>query len=456
MPCQRQLHVDAARRAKVNSSSALIFRLSKPSVLGATGRPAFAPNSKGRRHFTTPRSGPILGLGRVLRGPSGNRYRDTNPRISLNCHVMTDTPQPRHWEQLAKELGAEIGPAKAPPKPAPAPTAPPRRTADAPRSAQRPAADWSQLASELGATPVAPPPRRTEKPAATAALPPAALPPAPATRQTFREEPRRDVPPAPRPPQYRPEPPRPAHFESDEFDEAEEMPRSFVADEIEETIDFADRSTDAEVAASESAEGERTPGRRRRRRRRGRGKSGDRPPAPAREPAPREPAVWDVESRTDDESIDEPGDEPDDVELLSRPSAPAETSEDRGRSEEQGRSRRRRRRRGGRRNGESRESADVRAEESRPDRERTTDHPDETIDDDDFDLRPVGVSEAEHASLDEDDDADLKTNHRGIPTWDEAIGMIIGTNMEARARNPGGSSGSRGRRGQNRGRSHGR
>ena len=52
----------------------------------------------------------------------------------------------------------------------------------------------------------------------------------------------------------------------------------------------------------------------------------------------------------------------------------------------------------------------------------------------------MAAAEIEHGTLEDEDDVDLKANHRGIPTWDEAIGMIVGANMEARARNPNGPS----------------
>ncbi|HUY90849.1 MAG TPA: hypothetical protein VMV10_19090 [Pirellulales bacterium] len=45
----------------------------------------------------------------------------------------------------------------------------------------------------------------------------------------------------------------------------------------------------------------------------------------------------------------------------------------------------------------------------------------------------------------------MKANHRSIPSWDEAIGMIIATNMEARSKNPGAGGGPRGRGGRGRG-----
>jgi hypothetical protein len=45
--------------------------------------------------------------------------------------------------------------------------------------------------------------------------------------------------------------------------------------------------------------------------------------------------------------------------------------------------------------------------------------------------------------------------HRGIPTWAEALAVLIDGNMEARAKNPQGNSGGRGRGRGNWGRGRG-
>jgi hypothetical protein len=50
----------------------------------------------------------------------------------------------------------------------------------------------------------------------------------------------------------------------------------------------------------------------------------------------------------------------------------------------------------------------------------------------------------------EEDHVDF-AEHRGIPTWQEAVGLVVGANMEARAKNPSGSRGGRGRGGRGRG-----
>jgi hypothetical protein len=63
-------------------------------------------------------------------------------------------------------------------------------------------------------------------------------------------------------------------------------------------------------------------------------------------------------------------------------------------------------------------------------------------------------ADGESEGYDEDDDDDVAPfkGHRGIPSWDDAIGFIIGSNMDARAKNP---TPGRGRGGRDRGRSSG-
>jgi hypothetical protein len=48
----------------------------------------------------------------------------------------------------------------------------------------------------------------------------------------------------------------------------------------------------------------------------------------------------------------------------------------------------------------------------------------------------VGADE-NHEPLDDDEPRD-EAEHRNIPSWDEAIGVIIAKNMEARQKNPNG------------------
>ena len=192
---------------------------------------------------------------------------------------MTDKPQPSHWESLAKELGAEFGPVEAPPRPLPA--APParatRRTSKAPRPENRPTADWSQLANELGATPSAESLRRSEPSIANRSEPARASlrrASSGACAGGSRAEPRRD------------EEIREAEFALDRLDDER---IEFEVEEADEAIEFSAQSTEEEGPESPPRDSERRGGRRRRRRR-GRGKSAE------RRRLPREPEVWDVES----------------------------------------------------------------------------------------------------------------------------------------------------------------
>jgi hypothetical protein len=63
----------------------------------------------------------------------------------------------------------------------------------------------------------------------------------------------------------------------------------------------------------------------------------------------------------------------------------------------------------------------------------------------------VGALADDRLESDEEDEADegpsVRLGFRGIPTWDEAIGMIVDKNLEARAkRSSGGPRPSRGKR----------
>lgn len=74
-------------------------------------------------------------------------------------------------------------------------------------------------------------------------------------------------------------------------------------------------------------------------------------------------------------------------------------------------------------------------------------------------LVPLDESDAElsHAVIGDesghgdgiDEDGDERPVHRGIPTWDEAVGIVITRNMEARAKAPSGQQRSRGNRNRN-------
>jgi hypothetical protein len=56
----------------------------------------------------------------------------------------------------------------------------------------------------------------------------------------------------------------------------------------------------------------------------------------------------------------------------------------------------------------------------------------------------------ESAEDGDDDDLIEPGEHKGIPTWHEAIGVVVGANLDARARSPQ-QRGGRGRGGRGRG-----
>lgn len=185
-----------------------------------------------------------------------------------------------------------------------------------------------------------------------------------------------------------------AHDE--DLDEPRYEARPF--EEEEEIV--ADRGEDdfEPSRPSEDAEGEGRPRRRRRRRGRGRGRSGDREAAaPASEPVARD--------AYDDEDVEHEPD--DDLELPrgGRSAPPARSSAPRG-------------------SASPARGARMRSRED-----------EEMDEDEDDDHHEIDVAE-----------------HRGIPTWNEAMAIVVGANMEARAKNPhGGSRGGRGRGGRGRG-----
>ncbi len=161
----------------------------------------------------------------------------------------------------------------------------------------------------------------------------------------------------------------------------------------------------------------------------------------------------------------------DDVETAADSTSEETTSETRDRS---ARPKRRRRRGSGRgRDKERRPRAESagdagpdegHAEESRFDYDHEDHEPDDLDRDDDAqdgdDTRELasvvdGTNGMDDALATDDDgeSAGDRNSHRGIPAWEEAIGHIIATNMEARAKNPkSGAPRGRGRGGRGKGR----
>jgi hypothetical protein len=225
-------------------------------------------------------------------------------------------------------------------------------------------------------------------------------------------------------------------------------PQSFepqeALDVMDETADEFDDEVPGEAAATSgeksSAEEEERRGRGRRRRRRGRGRGRDEAPSSEAQPA----------ASDQEQASEEPGTEGGfgaGLEMEPAESAEGEPSEeDRGERRPHDRGRRGRHRR----REESFEPAEETAGEESP--EFAESDEDETV--------HAGVEEPGDFEADdefdegEDGGESPRIGFRNIPTWHDAIGVMIEKNMESRARNPGGprGPGGRGRGGRDRGR----
>jgi len=334
---------------------------------------------------------------------------------------MTENDKSDHWRLLAAELGAEV-PAEeeSPPKvevegvapspsepsgpspeivgdedrpgaalaaPAPRRPAPPRRTAS----------DWNRLAEELGV----------------------AVPLEPEAPKTFPEEP------ALQPAEVEPEDLRPSESRLGRRTEPE------AERELEEPL----------RPAAEPSRGDDRRGRKRRRRRRLSGGPERERPAPAGE-----------SSQAPERGVSGEDREPEDlgseeVEPVSTPSA-AERGE-----EDLRRGKRRRRRRGASSRRESPAGAEA---EVRRDRGESTLAPSlERSDQDESDSAIVEDDAVDDELLDEERPAEggsrgEKALHRAIPSWFDAVNVVISANLESRAKNPDRRPGNRPRGGQER------
>lgn len=368
---------------------------------------------------------------------------------------MTDQNAADHWAELASEVGAEPLPqtdsiagseAASPARP----VAPRPRAAAASKSPRRsaPAANWGELASELG----------IESPREPAPPVVRQQPTSPAAGPAMKPAPRRPVEPVTAPVTAPvvdevsfSEPIAPADLVSDSAAQFAEL--------AEELPTAAEQSADAQPEGTEAGTSERRGRRRRRRRRRGprdvaseartSASEGDEPAATS-EIIDFDNLEGEIESESESETI-EVADEVADVE--------PRQGEPEG---EPGRRRPRRRRRRG--PGRDRERTDdrerteqdaqpadtlERAPVREPDDEISFDEPKVHEDDDSFDAGHDFEEEHE-----EGDDESPRIGFRNIPTWDNAISTIIAKNMESRAKNPNtgrppsghGRGGNRGRR----------
>jgi len=155
------------------------------------------------------------------------------------------------------------------------------------------------------------------------------------------------------------------------------------------------------------------------------------------------------------ESPEEPGvAESADDEILpaGEPGAPDSLTCDDAKERERSEPRRRRRGAGRRKSAVQKGKGPARPEEGsaaggegQPALEQSDREPVETGAADDKD---EAAAEAKRESV---KDAEAKKGQRGIPSWSEAIGIIVSANLESRAKRPNGKSGSRSRGGRSRG-----
>lgn len=394
---------------------------------------------------------------------------------------MSENENSSHWQSLASELGAEIAPRAAKPQVVP-PAALPRikKKPSAPPPGP-PKGNWQDLAASLGVDVPPPPP----KPAAAAkpveAQPAGATPPARTARpaREDRESQRRrsrdqesgrsshrrhqpDRPPRPASPQLGPSSGEAVEYVHAEHVDAELVGAEFVDDiDLLEDLDepLAARDATAEPrgeAARERDDDQRGGGRRRRRRRGGRHLRKEAEAARSETPRDQASDFLEVEREESDEPI---ADFLDDIEAT--PAGDVDEAE--GTEQREPGEKRRRGRRRGRGRGRRCEAPrdDVQAAPERtaaPDDDMLDElaaigaprHGRDEIADDDL----AEVQADDDANGDgEPDDAEMRPSHRAIPSWQEAVGMIVAGNMESRAKNPhAGSQRARGRGGRGRGR----
>jgi len=318
---------------------------------------------------------------------------------------MADSSEPNHWTQLASELGATPDPSAAePPKVQPEKTKsqseaatggpavtpkPPR--ANVPSPPQRPPSDWSRLAEELGV--------RSEPSAEVAATGAVSTP----------TEPKAEL----------------------------EVPESTRTDLVPMGTEVELPAIGPESAGLSGEREEKSPGRRRRRRR-----------SKSQKPVDTEPA----------KTAEEPPEVGDEAPLSEEPNEAAVADPSAGEEEEsQERTKRRRRRRGsGRKKVAPRKSDEPAKSESGSEVEAEGAAADSPKESGGESSRQQPDDSATKSATTENMKEDKPSKpsgpgHRGIPSWQEAIGMIISANMESRAKRPSGSSSSRSRGGRNRG-----
>jgi hypothetical protein len=203
----------------------------------------------------------------------------------------------------------------------------------------------------------------------------------------------------------------------------------FPSDAAESGLDDVDEPSvlEGELADTPEGQGERPGGRRRRRRRGGRrGRRGR--------------SAQESDSRDETADADAPADEflgegSESAEIESSSAAEPEAEE--GLEERKGRRRRRRGRGGKRGDREPRSKRGPRSVDDQGEQDEVSADDNDIVDEDHRGPAPQDAADfAEDADSDEIGVGSDKNSHRAIPSWEEAIGVIIATNMEARARSP--------------------
>jgi hypothetical protein len=311
---------------------------------------------------------------------------------------MTDPKRTDHWDLIASELGAEPASEQHEENPGPAAEQPatvvPERPREQPvRRPKRPQADWDALAGTLGVAP---------EPAEVLAEP---------AEETVTGQRR------PEQPDQAPAADRPVEV----FQQAEPVIELSAASPFQPLDWLAEEAAELSPAGVEPSvepgvePAEKKSTRRRRKRRR---KPRDSDAAKvAAQPAATLPTVEGPEDELEEPAQVQP-----------------QRDEDRP---QQDRSKRRRRRPGARRKktpsgqGAVAEEAELPAERP-PEVRKEPKQP------------PARVAEPpddlDELDSEDDDDRVSRPSHRAIPTWEEAIGLIVSANLESRAKNPGGSS----------------
>jgi len=234
--------------------------------------------------------------------------------------------------------------------------------------------DWDQLASELG-------------------VEPSSLPPAPPSRT--QRQPRFEKPPVEKLSVEKPREKREAFAVEARLTETVE--ESSV---IEESIEVG--------GSSEQAEEDRKSGRRRRRRR--------------RKPRERTEAASEL-TVTEEEVVELRQELVEDVLETLEPES-AQSGLELEEAEPVKKRSKRRRRRGGRSREKTGTSADVDASEDRSEKSTASEHHDD-------------LDELASDDTDEGDEQSPRVGLRNIPTWDDAVGVIVAKNLESRAKHPG-------------------